>query len=173
MANKARRRNPDRAPFGLPIGTTARTDEDHVQGLTAGQALKRRLSQRGASSSEPADPSETKFLAPRNLRTVRILRRTHQPAIETNAQASDAAMNVAGTLSCTVSENVTAKAINLKAPSTAPAASSAAASSPRRRPSSPASRLRLISCFSIRVALAQKMAGRARTSLRSTRRSGC
>ena len=40
-------------------------------------------------------------LEPRNLRTVRILRRTHHPAIETIAQASDAAMNAIGTLSST------------------------------------------------------------------------
>jgi hypothetical protein len=90
------------------------------------------------------------------------LRRTHQPAIDTTAQASDAAMNAVGTLSLTVSENMIAKATMPKAPSTAPVDSSAAASSPRRRPSSPASRLRLISCFSIRVALAQKIAGSAR-----------
>src|SRR5579872_750059 len=49
-------------------------------------------------------------------------------------------------------------------PSAAPAASSAAASRPRRLPSSPARCFRADSCFSIRVALAQKIAGSARNS---------
>jgi hypothetical protein len=96
-----------------------------------------RLSQRGASPSGPAGSSDSNLSEPRDLRTVRILRRTHQPVIETIAHASDAAMNAVGMLSCTVSENVSANASIPKAPSTVPADSSAAASSPRRRPSSP------------------------------------
>jgi hypothetical protein len=47
-------------------------------------------------------------------------------------------------------------------PKPAPAASRAAASVPRRSPSSPAWRFRSRSCFSISVALAQKIAGNAR-----------
>ncbi|MGY3134927.1 hypothetical protein ACVWZM_005609 [Bradyrhizobium sp. USDA 4501] len=47
-------------------------------------------------------------------------------------------------------------------PREARAASTAAAICPRRLPARPASRLRRISCFSISVALAQNMAGRAR-----------
>jgi hypothetical protein len=96
--------------------------------------------------------------------TVRILRRTHQAATETTSQASDAPMKAPAMLRCTVTENTIAKASMPIAPSAAPVASSAAASSPRRLPSRPASRLRRISCFSISVALAQKMAGRARKS---------
>ena len=45
-----------------------------------------------------------------------------------------------------------------------PAASSAAASLPRSRPSSPFFSFRSRSCFSISVALAQKIAGRARNN---------
>ena len=71
-------------------------------------------------------------------------------------------MKAAGMLRSTTTENTIAKASMPSAPSAAPAASSAAASCPRRAPSRPASRLRRISCFSISVALAQKMAGRAR-----------
>jgi hypothetical protein len=114
------------------------------------------------SSFRPAEVIDGKVFELRNLRTVRILRRTHHPVIETSSQASDAPTNAAGTLSSTVTENVIAKVSMPKAPSTAPADSRAAASSPRRRPSNPASRLRLISWFSIRVALEQKIAGRAK-----------
>ena len=100
----------------------------------------------------------------RFLRTRRILRRMHHPAEETISQPTDAAMNAPTMLRCKVSEKTIAKASMPTAPSTAPAESSAAAASPRRRPSSPASHLRRISCFSMRVALAQKMAGRARNT---------
>lgn len=92
----------------------------------------------------------------------RIFRRTHQAATDTTSHASEAPMNAAGMLRSTIEENAIANASMPSAPSTAPAESSAAAFCPRRLPSRPASRLRRISCFSIRVALAQKMAGRAK-----------
>ena len=74
----------------------------------------------------------------------------------TVSQASEAPMNAPATLRSTRSQNTAAKASIPRAPSTAPAASSAAASRPRRLPSRPAFRLRRSSCFSIKVALAQK-----------------
>ena len=56
----------------------------------------------------------------------------------------------------------TANMINPSAPMLAPAESRAAALRPRRVPCSCASCLRSFSCFSIRVALAGKIAGKAR-----------
>jgi hypothetical protein len=81
---------------------------------------------------------------------------------ETQSQASEAAANAPAALHSTRNQNTPAKASIPSAPSAAPAASSAAASSPRRSPARPASRLRRISCFSMSVALAQKIAGKAR-----------
>ena len=54
------------------------------------------------------------------------------------------------------------KAASPKLPSAAPAASSTTASMPRRAPGRPAFSLRSRTCFSIRVALAGKIAGKAR-----------
>ena len=104
------------------------------------------------------------FLPIRACRTYRSLRRTNQAPTDTTSQAREAPIKAAATLISTSIENRAAKASMPTEPSPAPAASSAAASCPRRLPASPAARLRRIWCFSISVALAQKMAGRARKS---------
>ena len=104
------------------------------------------------------------FLPIRACRTYRSLRRTNQAPTDTTSQAREAPIKAAATLISTSIENRAAKASMPTEPSPAPTASSAAASCPRRLPASPAARLRRISCFSISVALAQKMAGRARKS---------
>jgi hypothetical protein len=100
--------------------------------------------------------------AVRTLRTERALRRTYHAATETISQVNDATMKAAAMLVSAVNEKTIAKASMPVAPSAAPAESTAAGIFPRRSPARPASRLRRISCFSIRVAVAQKMAGRAR-----------
>jgi len=78
---------------------------------------------------------------------------SHEAAARTRAQAGD----------CTIiDQTMRPKAASPKLPSAAPAASSAAASLPRRAPGRPASSLRSRTCFSINVALAGKIAGKAR-----------
>ena len=103
-------------------------------------------------------------LAFSGFRAERHLRRTYQASTETISQASDAPMNAAEMLLFTVNEKAIANASRPSEPSAAPAASRAAAFGPRRTPDRPASRLRRISCFSISVALARKMAGSARNN---------
>ena len=77
---------------------------------------------------------------------------SHDAAARTRAQGGD----------CTIISQITRpKAANPKLPSAAPAASSAAASLPRRAPGRPAFSLRSRTCFSIKVALAGKIAGKA------------
>src|SRR3954447_19690526 len=98
----------------------------------------------------------------RALRTERVLRRTYQATTEIASHANDAPRNAAAMPVSAVKENATAKASMPSAPSAAPAASTAAVICPRRSPARAASRLRRISCFSMSVALAQNMAGRAR-----------
>lgn len=92
----------------------------------------------------------------------RTCRQLHQAATEMTHQPAAAAMKAASAYRSTSSEKISAKPSMPMLPSDAPAASRAAACWPRRSPSTPASRLRRCSCFSISVALAQKTAGSAR-----------
>jgi ferritin-like metal-binding protein YciE len=112
---------------------------------------------KGVQLRESAEP-----LAFSERRLGRTLRRANQVATETASQVSEAPTNAVATLLSTSNQNTMAKVSMPIALRAAPAASSAAASCPRRSPARPASRLRRISCFSISVALAQKMTGRAR-----------
>ena len=98
------------------------------------------------------------------LRTDLVLRLAYQAATETASQAIDAPAKATRTLLSSVSQKTAANESMPSAPSAAPTASRAAACCPRRSPAKPASRFFRISCFSISVALAQKMAGSARKS---------
>jgi hypothetical protein len=92
----------------------------------------------------------------------RIRRLKNQHATEAPAHVKDAAMKAALTFLSTRPEKTNAKASIPTEPMAAPAASSAAAFFPLPSPSNPAFLFRRISCFSTKVALAQKSAGRAR-----------
>jgi hypothetical protein len=91
-------------------------------------------------------------------------RRIHQAATATKAQAAVAPKKAMATWVGTTSQITAPNAASPKLPRAAPAASSAAASLPRWVPRSPAFSLRWRSCFSTRVALAGKIAGKARKS---------
>lgn len=84
---------------------------------------------------------------------------TRQAPTATVIQVMVAIINVTTAPKGTITAKVAANAIIAILPRAAPAATIAAASWPRRLPLAPASRLRRISCRSIRVVLAQKIAG--------------
>ena len=95
-------------------------------------------------------------------RHVQIHRRMDHKNTETTNQAAKPTSKASHAERGASSQIAVPKARSPKLPRAAPAASRAAASLPRRAPRSPAFSLRWRSCFSMSVALAQKIAGNAR-----------
>ena len=91
-------------------------------------------------------------------RALRIL----QPSPETPSHSNAQGKTMAGVSNADNCHTMTAKAVSPTAPRAAPAASSAAASRPRTMPRKPADFFFCVSCFSTSVALAGKIAGKAR-----------
>ena len=91
-------------------------------------------------------------------------RRTCHASTATPSHKADARRSAPAGDRTIINQMTRPKATRPRLPSAAPAASSAAASLPRRFPVRPALSFRSLTCFSIKVALAGKIAGKARNS---------